>query len=395
MPRKRPAQGSTSARKLEHIAISTTQSVESPISAGWDELSLIHRSLPEIDRDRIDLSTPLLGKTLRAPLVIAALTGGTPIAEEINRRLARAAHRFGVAMGVGSQRAYLEREELAHSYTVVRDEAPEALVIANVAAPQLVPQPGRPAFTTAEVRRAVGLIAADAVAVHLNFLQEAVQPEGDTHASGCAAAMAELAREVGVPIIAKETGAGISREQALVLKELGVAALDVGGVGGTSMPLVESFRSAAGGDHRLERMGLLFAQWGIPTAISIMECSAARIPLIATGGIRSGLDAAKALALGASAVGVALPLLKAANESYAKVEEWLEDFLESLRTAMFLVGASTVGELSGSEVVLFGRVREWAEQRLVVTPQRSAPGRPRYAPGRSARRRPSGPAGAE
>ena len=353
----------TEARKAEHLAVAAGQTVETDIGAGWEQVSLIHHSLPEVNRDSIDLSTTFLGKKLRAPIVIAALTGGTPQAKEINRRLARAAHRYGLAMGVGSQRAYLEREDLASTYAVVREEAPEALLIANVPAPQLVSQKDRPALTPADVRRAAELISADAVAVHLNFLQEAVQPEGDTGAAGCARAIERLVREIGLPVIAKETGAGIAREQALLLEGLGVAALDVGGAGGTSMPLIESHRSAARGQHRLERLGRLFAGWGLPTAVSLLECAGSRLPLVATGGVRSGLDAAKALALGATAVGVGLPLLKAVMEHEDQVDEWLDGFIEELRTAMFLVGAGTVEEMRARETILFGWVREWAEQR--------------------------------
>lgn len=354
---------STSGRKAEHIAISTTHDVERAVDPGWDDVVLVHRALPEIDMDKIELSTSLLGKSLRAPLVIAAITGGSDASEEINRRLARAAHRFGLAMGVGSQRPYLEREEAAGSYLVVRDEAPDALLIANVGAPQLVPQPGRRASTPADVRRAAALIGADVVAVHLNFLQEAVQPEGDTVARGCADAMADLAREVGFPVIAKETGAGISREQAAVMKGLGFAALDVGGAGGTSMSLVESFRSAARGDAKGEALGRLFAGWGIPAAASVLECRPSGLPIIATGGIRTGLDAARALSLGATAVGVALPLLRAASESYEALEQWLERFLSELRTAMFLVGAANVAELRSADRVILGRTFDWARQR--------------------------------
>ncbi len=353
----------TAARKAEHITVSTTRRVEASVSAGWEDVVLIPRSLPEVDKGEIDPSIEFLGKRLRAPLVIAALTGGTDVAEEINRRLARSAHRLGLGMGVGSQRAYLERAQSATSYAVVREEAPEALVIANLGAPQLIPQPGKRAYGSAEARRAVQLISADALAVHLNSLQEAVQPEGDTRSTGCARAIARLVRELEVPVIAKETGAGISREQALLLKGLGVAALDVGGMGGTSFALIESHRAADRGDGRLRELGETFANWGIPTAASLLECSASGLPLIATGGIRTGLDAAKALALGATAVGVGLPLLKAATESYERVEEWLERFLEELRTAMFLVGARTVAELRTREVVLFGRLKEWAGQR--------------------------------
>lgn len=363
MPKKRDNRDFTASRKAEHLAISTSQPVESSLAAGWEEVFLLHRSLPEVNKAEIDLSTSLLGKQLRAPLVIAAMTGGTPEAETINRHLARAAHRFGLAIGVGSQRAYLESREAASGFEVVRQEAPEALVIANVGAPQLVPQGGKPPYTAADARHAVRSISADALAVHLNFLQEAVQPEGDVRAAGCAEAIARLARELEVPIVAKETGAGISREQALLLRDLGVAALDVGGAGGTSFALIESHRSAARGNRRLEGMGRLLAGWGIPTAISVLECSTSGLPLIATGGVRTGIDAAKAIALGATAVGVAMPLLKPAIEGYEQVEEWVEGFLEELRTAMFLVGAPSVAELRSRETVLLGRVREWMEQR--------------------------------
>ncbi len=367
MPRKLSRRDLTATRKAEHLDISTTQPVESPLGAGWEEVALIHRSLPEIDEEEIDLSISLLGKTLNAPVMIAAMTGGTPQAEEINRRLGRAAHRFGLALGVGSQRAYLENGEAAASYAVVREEAPRALLIANIGAPQLIPQRTRRAYTPDDARRAAELISADALAVHLNYLQEAVQPEGDTRARGCAEAMARLVQEVGIPVVAKETGAGISRDQALILRGLGVAAIDVGGGGGTNFALIEAYRSAARGARRLQARGRLFASWGIPTAVSLIECSTSGLPLLATGGVRSGLDAAKALALGAAAVGIALPLLKAATESYDRLEEWLEGFLEELRTAMFLVGASTVEELRSREVVLFGRTREWVEQRGPVT----------------------------
>ena len=358
--------GETSDRKAEHLAISTGKVVEASISPGWDDVVLVHRSLPEVDRDRIDLSTTLLGRILQAPILIAAITGGSEDSEEINRRLARAAQRFGVAMGVGSQRPYLENDNAAQSYRVVREEAPDALLIANVGAPQLIPQRDRRAYTAVDVQRAVNLISADALAVHMNFLQEAVQPEGDTLAMGCAEAIGHLAEEIGVPVIAKETGAGISRDQAGLLKRLGVAALDVGGAGGASMPLVEAHRAAARGDGRGEALGRLFANWGIPAAASVLECSTSRLPIIATGGIRSGLDAARALALGATAVGVALPLLKAASESYERLEEWLERFLVELRTAMFLVGAATVPDLGGCEKVILGRTLEWSLQRHLL-----------------------------
>jgi isopentenyl-diphosphate delta-isomerase len=203
------------------------------------------------------------------------------------------------------------------------------------------------------------MIAADALAIHMNSLQEAAQVEGDRHAQGVAAALQHVAAHVQVPILAKETGAGISREQALILRSCGVAAIDVGGAGGSSMPALEAVRSQARGDERSMSIGNLYRDWGIPTPISIVEARTAELPLIATGGVRTGLDMARALALGATLVGIGFPFLKAASESYEKVCELIETLISQLKVAMQLSGNTTIAQLQETDIVVTGATREW------------------------------------
>jgi isopentenyl-diphosphate delta-isomerase len=277
-------------------------------------------------------------------------------------------------MGVGSQRAALRRQDLAYTYTVVRDQAPTAMLIANIGAPQLIEQDGAPALTRAEVQSAIDMIQADALAVHLNFLQESVQPEGERRAAGCAEAIREVASYVRVPLMAKETGAGMSRATACRLRELGAQALDVGGVGGTSFAAVEGLRAAAQGEAPSERLGEVLRDWGIPTPVSVIGALACGLPVVATGGIRSGLDAAKALALGATLVGVARPLLQAALEGDAAVDAWIGQFLLELRTVLFLTGSSDVAALRGKPRVVTGATREWTVQMEYLSPEGTHPG---------------------
>src|SRR5262249_10672224 len=269
------------------------------------------------------------GKRLRHPLIVSSMTGGHPDVAQINVRLATIAEEYGLAMGVGSQRAALVTPELTPTYAVAREPAPTAFLIATVGAPQLIPQARHSAFTPDDVRRAIAMIGANALALHLNFLQEAAQPEGDRRAKGCLAALAQIAAEVGVPVIAKETGAGISLETARALQGAGVAAIDVGGAGGSSMAAVETLRAAGPGDARTAGIGQLFRDWGIPTPTALIEtlAGAPGLPVIATGGIRSGLDAARTLALGATLVGVGFPFLKAASEGELALRAYLEGFL--------------------------------------------------------------------
>jgi isopentenyl-diphosphate delta-isomerase len=351
-------------RKGEHLRLSAEGDVEASSAAGWDDIQLVHEALPEVDQCAIDLSASFinLSKRLRAPLVIAGMTGGHTTAHEVNAVLARAAERHGLAMGVGSQRAGLRRADLAYTYRVVREQAPTAFLIGNIGAPQLVEQAGSEPLTAVEVDAAVEMIRADALAVHLNFLQESVQPEGERNARGCAEAIAKVAEHVSVPVIAKETGAGLSRSTALRLKELGVKALDVGGVGGTSFAAVEGLRAKSQGESRSERLGDVLRDWGIPTPVSVVGAVAADLPIIATGGIRSGLDAAKALALGATLVGVARPLLQAALEGDTAVDAWITQFLSELRTVLFLTGSGDVASLRAKPRVVTGFTGAWIEQ---------------------------------
>lgn len=352
-------------RKIEHVTIALENDIAAPQQASWADVRLVHRALPEVNLDEIDTRVDFLGGQLRHPIFISSLTGGHPDVTAINERLATIAGEYGLAMGVGSQRAALVTPELAHTYEVVRAAAPAAFLIANVGAPQLIEQQRHPAFSVADARRAVEMIGARALAIHLNFLQEAAQPEGDRRAKGGLAAIGAIAAEVGVPVIAKETGAGISYEQAHALRMAGVAAIDVGGAGGSSMAAMESVRAQSRGDGRAARIGQLFRGWGIATPIAVVETrlGAGGLPVISTGGVRSGLDAARALALGATLIGMGFPFLKAASESLEAVREFLEQFLAELRVAMQLTGAATIAELQRQPVVITGETRAWLLSR--------------------------------
>jgi isopentenyl-diphosphate delta-isomerase len=350
-------------RKAEHVQVALKQEIAAPQSAGWQDIRLIHQALPEVDRDAIDTSMNFLGHRLRYPILISAMTGGHPDVTAINRNLARTAERYGLALGVGSQRAGIVNPQVAHSYAVTREAAPGAFLIANVGAPQLIRQARGEPFTLAQVRSAIAMIEANALAVHMNSLQEAAQPEGDQRARGEAQALKELIAHIGLPVIAKETGAGICREQALLLKSCGVAAIDVGGAGGSSMSAMESVRSAERGDTRAHAIGRLYRDWGIPTPISVVEAASAGLPLIATGGVRSGLDVARALALGASLVGMAFPFLQAASESFEAVCEFTEGLIAELQVAMQLSGSASIAELRQAPVVVTGESYHWLRLR--------------------------------
>lgn len=352
-------------RKLEHVRVSLEHDISAPQSASWADARLVHDALPEVDRDAIDLSTSYLGRTLSHPIFISSLTGGHPDVAVINERLGLIAQEYGLAMGVGSQRAALVTPQLATTYSVTRAQAPDAFLIANIGAPQLIAQGEKPAFTLADAQAAISMIGADALAVHLNFLQEAAQPEGDRNAHGALSAIAALTAQVGLPVLAKETGAGIGYVTARRLAGAGVSALDVGGAGGSSMAAIEAQRAAERGDQRSGAIGALYRDWGIATPIAVVEAHAAApgLPITATGGVRSGLDAARALALGATLVGLGFPFLKAASESEASVREFLDEFLAELRVAMQLTGSASVAALRRAPVVVTGATREWLELR--------------------------------
>lgn len=350
-------------RKLEHITVALEQGIAVPQQANWSDVHFVHQALPEVDLDNIDTTVTFLGHQLRYPIFMSSLTGGHPDVTGINRNLARAAEHYGLALGVGSQRAALVNPDVASSYSITRDVAPTAFLIANIGAPQLIPQARHAAFTFEQVQRAIAMIGANALAIHMNSLQEAAQLEGDRRSVGEAAALKALTALLGIPVIAKETGAGISREQAVLLHACGVAAIDVGGAGGSSMSAMEAARSQTRGDERNTHIGSLYRDWGIATPISVVEASVVHLPLIATGGVRNGLDVARALALGATLVGMGFPFLQAASESYEKVCELLENVIAEMKVAMQLSGAASIERLRTSNIVVTGASREWLTLR--------------------------------
>ena len=336
-----------SNRKLEHLLLCKNCEVEYRKKTGFGEIELIHKALPEVNKEDIDISIEFLGTKLDSPFIISAITGGHPASLTINRELAKAANKLNIGMGVGSQRVAVKNPELTSTYTIVREEAPSSFLIGNIGCQQM---------ELAE--KSVKMINADALAVHLNPLQEAIQPEGDVSAKGNINLIEEITKNLKIPVIAKETGAGINAQDAIKLEKAGISAIDVAGAGGTSWAAVETYRA------KDRTMGDIFWDWGIPTAASTVEvCQSVNIPVISSGGIRSGLDAAKALALGASAVGIALPLLKEAYTGYQAVINKLNKFNEELRVAMFLVGASNIAELRKSDLIIKGDTKEWLNER--------------------------------
>ena len=351
----------TSRRKIEQLQICAEEEVEVNENC-FADVMLIHVALPEIDKDEIELKTEFLGFSLNYPIIIASMTGGHPETKRINEVLAEAAETLGVGMGVGSQRAALEGTEHEDSFRVVRDVAPNSFIYANLGAPQLKE------YGIEGVERVIEMIDADAIAIHLNFLQEAIQPEGNVDARGCLASIKEVCEAIKKPVIVKETGAGISYGIAKKLHAIGVSAIDVGGLGGTSLAVAEIHRAKAEGDELGEHLGKLFGwDWGIPTVESTIECNALpfSIPIIATGGIRNGIDVAKSMALGAELCSAALPFLKPAlkNANADKVIEKIKEMGEELKVAMFLTGCKTIAELKEAEVIVTGKTKEIAEQR--------------------------------
>jgi isopentenyl-diphosphate delta-isomerase len=345
----------TSKRKIEHLDICTGENVESK-GNGFEDIEFVHRCMPEINKAELTTKTTFLGHTFNAPLMIASMTGGHPATAQVNANLATAAEELGLGIGVGSQRAALEDQSLEDSYRIVREKAPHAFVYGNIGAPQLSE------FSIEDIERAVEMIDADAMAIHLNFLQEAIQPEGDVDASGIIEKIANVASELSVPVIVKETGAGICHMDAYTLRKAGVSALDVGGKGGTSWAGVEVYRARKENDSIGEHLGMKFWNWGIPTAVSLIE-SDVGLPLIATGGIRDGLMIAKSLALGASMTGVALPLVAAARKGSEEVKKELELYIEELKATMFLTGSRSIEDVARVPLIISGKTKDTLEAR--------------------------------
>lgn len=329
----------THNRKREHLQINLEEDVTSGLTTGLEQYRFIHQALPEMALGEVELGQVMFGVTVRAPVLVSSMTGGTERAARVNRHLATAAEAVGLAMGVGSQRAAIEDPSLAATFQV-RRYAPSILLFANLGAVQL-----NYGYGVDECRRAVEMIDANALILHLNPLQEALQPEGDGDFSGLAGKIADLRAKLGVPIIVKEVGWGLSAEAAQRLYEAGVDALDVAGAGGTSWSQVEMCRNPD--PYRAQTAGA-FRSWGIPTAESLLVVRRVFTdrPVFASGGLRTGVDIAKCLALGASLGGMAGPFLKAADESAEAVVRAMEMIADQVRIAMFACGARTLAELT-------------------------------------------------
>jgi len=340
MPRRRvkKALSTTQQRKKEHLELCLeAESITGSSGTGLDRYRFIHNALPELDIAEIELGTTLLGKRLKAPILISSMTGGFDLARKVNRNLAKAAQQLGVAMGVGSQRVAIEEPSVADSFQV-RDLAPDILLLSNLGAVQL-----NYGYTVEQCRAAVRMIHADGLILHLNVLQEAVQPEGNRNFKGLGEKIATVCRELEVPVVAKEVGSGISADVAVRLRSAGVRAIDVAGRGGTSWYAVEAKRAASRG----RPPDTAFADWGIPTeeALASVRKAVPDLELIASGGIRTGLDIAKSIALGADTAAFGQPLLASALESADKVVEFLSNIIYEIKIAMLCVGARDLDAL--------------------------------------------------
>lgn len=334
-----PDETVVSNRKVEHLRINLEENVQFfDVSTGLENYRFVHQALPELDLAAIETSLPLFGKTLRAPVLVSSMTGGASEAERINRNLAAAAQETGIAMGLGSQRAAISDATLARTYRV-RDVAPDILLFANLGAIQF-----NYGYGVDECRRAVEMVEADALFLHLNPIQEAVQDHGNTNWSGLLPKIEQVCRTLQVPVIVKEVGFGISADVARQLVEAGVRAIDVAGAGGTSWAAVEAKRAP---NPELQKLAELYWDWGIPTAESLIQVqrAAPNLPIFASGGIRNGIEIAKCIALGASLVGLASPLLKLANVSVQDTVAGIGALATQLRVAMFGIGAANLDAL--------------------------------------------------
>jgi isopentenyl-diphosphate delta-isomerase len=347
-------------RKKEGIDIPLQQNVQAKTTSTYLEyIRLVHNALPEMDYDDIDTSMTFLRKRFSAPIIIDSMTGGTDEATVINGRLGQLAEKYGFGMGLGSQRAGLKSEELAATYSIARKNAPNAFLIANIGGAQL-----SEGLTVDEAKRIVKMIGANALVVHLNPLQELVQPEGEPRYKGVLAHISELAKAIDVPLIVKEVGAGISKEVAIKLEMANVSAINIAGAGGTSWAGVEKLRAESLKDDLKKHLGEMFWDWGIPTASSLLEVRhAVKLPLIASGGLRNGLEIAKCVALGASMAAMAYPFLQTAAQSRESLFAFADTILAELKSTMFLVGARNIAALASSRYILTGMLAHEVSSR--------------------------------
>ncbi len=348
------------SRKSDHVRIAVESGQNSgPQPIAFEQVHLINDPLSDINTDDIDLSTEFLGKKISMPLIISCMTGGFEGALGINRELALAAKSEHLPIGVGSVRAGLEDDRLRPTFSIVRKIAASAPIISNIGAQQLV------GGGLEMAKKAVDIVSGDALAIHFNKVQEAIMPEGETRMKGVRSAVKRVVRGLRVPCIAKETGAGISKEVTKSFREIGFKFIDVAGGGGTSFASIETRRAIEAGDEERASLGRLYSDWGIPTVASIMEAtSVPGVRVIASGGITNGLDAAKALVLGAGYVAVARPILeRVVKGGSSSAISWIRGFSKEMRVAMFLVGADSINSLRRKPAVITGNLYAWAKSR--------------------------------
>ncbi|VVC02579.1 Isopentenyl-diphosphate delta-isomerase [Candidatus Bilamarchaeum dharawalense] len=321
----------TESRKKDHVNLVVDKGAQYTKTTGFERVDLIHNALPEISLFSVDLSTKFFNKKIHYPILITGMTGGYQDAEKINKSLAAAAQKYGLAFGVGSQRAMIEKPELVKTYKV-RDVAPDIPLLSNIGAFQLKKYP------VDQIDSLVQSIEADGLAIHLNALQEVIQPEGDVDFGGVLAAIEKVCDKLSVPVIVKETGAGINQEVAIALKKAGVKYLDIAGAGGTSWSIVEYLRGEGVPG---------FEEWGIPTVECILQCRGV-LPLVASGGIRTGIEGAKAIALGADMCGAAYPFIKALQAD--ELDSFIETFQKQMKVCAYLTGSKNLSDLKKAKM---------------------------------------------
>lgn len=347
-------------RKREGIEIPLNKDVQAKTTSTYLEyVKLIHNALPELDYDEIDISTTFLKRKFSAPIIIDSMTGGAPEAARINGRLGELAEKYGFAMGLGSQRAGLESKQLAETYSIARKNAPSAFLIANIGGAQLAK-----GLTIENIKKIIDMIQADALVIHLNPLQELIQPEGEPKYKGVLSKISEISGDLDVPVIVKEVGAGISKEVAVKLEVAGVSAINVAGAGGTSWAGVEKIRAEASNNDLKTHLGEIFWDWGIPTAASLVEVKkTVKVPIIASGGLRNGMEMAKCIVLGASMCAMAYPFLLKAAESKEQLFNFADTVIAELKSTMFLIGAMNLSVLKSSRYILTGPLADQVSNR--------------------------------
>ena len=343
------------SRKKDGIDIPLSHNVQSRFISNYlEHVKFVHNALPEIDFEEIDTSTEFLNHKFGAPIIIDSMTGGTPAALKINARLGELAETYGFGMGLGSQRAGLKSSSLAETYSIARKNAPSAFLIANIGGAQLAE-----GLDILMIEKLISMIDADALVIHLNPLQELIQPEGEPKYRGITEKISKITETLRIPIIVKEVGSGISEDVAIKLEKAKVHCINIAGSGGTSWAGIEKIRATRVNDHDKEHLGELFWDWGIPTALSLIQVrKSVKLPIIASGGIRNGLEIAKCLSLGANMCAMAYPFLKAASESQESLTKFSKQIINELKATMFLTGSPDILNLSKSRLILTGELAD-------------------------------------